>query len=167
MENPFINKKNEGFTLIELLVVISIIGLLSSVVLASLNSARSKARDTQRIAGIKQIRTALEFYYDKYGYYPASNSTNNTWGMNCGGWRGDNTPNTFLKPLVDEGFLPTYVDDPEAGDCKIQYRSEQPADNGPGQGYRIVQHMENIPNKDLACYGDPSLYWYCVGTNFP
>jgi prepilin-type N-terminal cleavage/methylation domain-containing protein len=56
------NKK--GFTLIELLVVIAIIGILASVVLASLNTARRKARDAQRISDIKQIKLALEFYYD-------------------------------------------------------------------------------------------------------
>jgi type II secretion system protein G len=62
---------NKGFTLIELLVVIAIIGILSSVVLASLNSARQKARDARRIADIKQIQLALELYAgDNSGEYP-------------------------------------------------------------------------------------------------
>ncbi len=61
-----------GFTLIELLVVIAIIGILSSVVLASLNSARQKSRDSRRIADLKQLQTALELYYDKNAAYPAT-----------------------------------------------------------------------------------------------
>jgi prepilin-type N-terminal cleavage/methylation domain-containing protein len=64
-----------GFTLIELLVVIAIIGILSSVVLASLNSAREKGRDARRLADIKQLQLALELYYDANGSYPATVST--------------------------------------------------------------------------------------------
>lgn len=60
----------KGFTLIELLVVIAIIGILSSVVLASLNSARTKARDTRRIADLKQLQIAMELYFDANGSYP-------------------------------------------------------------------------------------------------
>ena len=56
--------KKHGFSLIELLVVIAIIGILSSVVLASLNSARAKGRDGKRVSDLKQLQLALELYYD-------------------------------------------------------------------------------------------------------
>ena len=62
------NKK--GFTLIELLVVIAIIGLLSTMSVLALNSARARARDAKRIADIKQIQTALEMYYNDNNTYP-------------------------------------------------------------------------------------------------
>jgi prepilin-type N-terminal cleavage/methylation domain-containing protein len=61
---------NKGFTLIELLVVIAIIGILSSVVLASLNTARQKSRDVKRISDLKQIQLALEFSFDANNEYP-------------------------------------------------------------------------------------------------
>ena len=63
--------KKRGFTLIELLVVIAIIGILSSVVLASLNSARVKSRNARRIADVRQVQTALEFYFDANRSYIA------------------------------------------------------------------------------------------------
>ncbi|KKT20611.1 MAG: hypothetical protein UW04_C0028G0004 [Parcubacteria group bacterium GW2011_GWB1_43_8] len=65
-------KNSKGFTLIELLVVIAIIGILSSVVLASLNSARKKSRDARRVADVKQIQLALELYFDSNRQYPAT-----------------------------------------------------------------------------------------------
>ena len=68
--------KNQGFTLIELLVVIAIIGLLSSVVLASLNSARMKARDAQRKANVDQVKLALDLYLSTYNDYPSIGTDN-------------------------------------------------------------------------------------------
>ena len=57
-------KTNRGFTLIELLVVIAIIGILSSVVLASLNSARDKGADAAAKSNLNGIRAQAELVYD-------------------------------------------------------------------------------------------------------
>jgi prepilin-type N-terminal cleavage/methylation domain-containing protein len=59
----------KGFTLIELLVVIAIIGILSSIVLVSVNSARNKAKDTAIKGGLDQLRIAGEMAYDTAGNY--------------------------------------------------------------------------------------------------
>ncbi|MBI2475891.1 MAG: type II secretion system protein [Candidatus Taylorbacteria bacterium] len=64
------NKQTRAFTLIELLVVIAIVGVLSSVVLASLNSARQKARDVKRVADVKSLQLALALYFDANSKYP-------------------------------------------------------------------------------------------------
>lgn len=64
------NKNEKGFTLIELLVVIAIIGLLASVVLLALNSARAKSRDAKRLADVRQIASALELYFNDNNAYP-------------------------------------------------------------------------------------------------
>ena len=62
----------KGFTLIELLVVIAIIGLLASVVLLSLNSARAKSRDAKRMSDVRQLASALELYFNDNNAYPTT-----------------------------------------------------------------------------------------------
>ena len=68
-------KFRRGFTLIELLVVIAIIGILSAVVLTSLNSARDKSRDARRKAELAEIQKAIEMYANDYGHYPCENAS--------------------------------------------------------------------------------------------
>lgn len=104
MRLEFADKK--GFTLIELLVVVAIIGLLSSVVLTSLNSARGKARDARRIADLSQMQLAVELFYDSNNRYPSSVD-------------GDCTHLTSFLPggclentVVTEGFISTLPKDP-------------------------------------------------------
>lgn len=68
-------KGQRGFTLIELLVVIAIIGLLSSVIIASLNSARSKGSDASIKSNFNSTRTQAELYYDDHSMSYASMCT--------------------------------------------------------------------------------------------
>lgn len=79
------NMKGRGFTLIELLVVIAIIGVLSSVILASLNSARVKARNANRIAQIQELRKGFVLAYDSQNSYPSTGSSWVCVSAACGG----------------------------------------------------------------------------------
>ncbi len=63
-------KSKKGFTLIELLVVVAIMGLLSTLAITSLNTARARARDARRVADIRQIQAALELYFMDKSAYP-------------------------------------------------------------------------------------------------
>lgn len=93
---------NRGFTLIELLVVIAIIGVLSSVVLVSLNTARARARDAEVRTELAQIRTAVQLYYTQTGSMPPNTYPNNY----C-----SNQAN-FLQSLVTAGYLPANITSP-------------------------------------------------------
>lgn len=80
---------NRGFTLIELLVVIAIIGILSSVVLASLNTARSKGNDAAIKANLDGLRTQAALYYGE------NNSSYGADGAGCTG-----SANLFLDTTI-------------------------------------------------------------------
>lgn len=101
----FTNNK-KGFTLIELMVVIAIIGILSSVVLASLNDARASARDSVRRTELRQIQIAMEYYYNEYGTYRVANSG---WFSGGQGWFGYEDGGAYTtavsRVLYNEGFL--------------------------------------------------------------
>ena len=101
----------KGFTLIELLVVIAIIALLSTLSVVALNSARIKSRDAKRVSDIRQIKTALEMYFDANEAYPSSasplgNATN--YCLNINGWQTNaNCTGTVYMTRVPAEQLPT------------------------------------------------------------
>lgn len=134
------NKK--AFTLVELLVVISIIGILSSFAVVSLNSARVKARDALRKGDMAQIRTALALYYMENNRYPI-----------CGTW--EEGESNFGATIGDEEFT--------GSDCYINELKD-----GLTAGTRPI--MQQIPfdpmNKDnLAATNGTYIYRYVSDTN--
>ncbi len=67
-------RSQSGFTLIELLVVIAIIGLLSTLAVVALNSARQRSRDAKRVSDIRQVQTALELGFSETNNYPVGSA---------------------------------------------------------------------------------------------
>lgn len=106
--------KNFGFTLIELLIVIAIISLLSSVVLASLSTAKKKARDVRRQSDLVQISKALEIYYDLKGPVVETQiyDTSIGGGADLSSPIYDWLPNSDLRQLVSSGVLKSLPLDP-------------------------------------------------------
>ena len=145
--NRFFTKKarsgNKGFTLIELLVVIAIIGVLASIVLASLNSARKKSRDARRITDIKQIQLALELYYDgTSSQYPASS----TGAGNCNA----TTLAYGLEALSAGGYIPQISRDPNNTGVNLCYWYAAPTAVGTRNSYHLGAILEEGTNPALA-----------------
>ena len=105
--------KNRGFTLIELLLVISIIGLLASMILLSLSSARNKSKDTRIGSDIRQLRIQIESDnagQSNYGVFPAGSSFNSATSLiNSGNYATlttDISANNGALTVVTNGASP-------------------------------------------------------------
>ncbi|HEY4495878.1 MAG TPA: prepilin-type N-terminal cleavage/methylation domain-containing protein [Candidatus Paceibacterota bacterium] len=164
--------QKKGFTLIELLVVMSIISLLSSVVFSSLNNIRMKARDARRVSDLRQIRNALELYFDKYGYYPQSNC-----GWDCNNYRYSNSVSSWNSLATDLAeFISALPVDPINSDCPpwtincYSYTYGNVGKTTYAHQYDLTAQLEdtNNPNRcavrNWRFYFDNSLSW-CTYNN--
>jgi type II secretion system protein G len=161
-------KLRKGFTLIELLVVIAIIGILATVVINSLSSARKRARDARRIADMKTIYTALVLYHEDNGSIrrPIAYDSERVNGFDV------SFTGNFLSFLSDEGYLSEVPLDPlnttsdtsshlHNSDSDYFYRYICYPSGG-GQGMRLVYRSEADGNivyysRDNAI-GDANFY---------
>ena len=111
-----------GFTLVELLVVVAIIGLLATLSVLALGSARVRARDAKRLADLKTTQTALELFNNDQGGYPVNAAGIEVGSANArvltnvaGGWEASPTgsttylPSAPLDPLNAGANVYTYI----------------------------------------------------------
>ena len=126
----------KGFTLIELLVVIAIIGILASIVLVSLNNARSKARDVKRVGDIRQLQLALEGFYDDNAAYPGGDGAVGT----CSGAAAE------LDELVPD-YIAALPTDQGGGSVVYAYDAAAVAD---GQDYVLRADLEDVGHTALS-----------------
>ena len=113
--------RSRGFTLIELLVVVAIIAMLASVVLTSLNTARSKSRDARRLADLKELQAAVEQYV-----------TDN----------GGNMPQTLVA--LAPTYIATIPTDPNSSGATVyNYGYAASAGGTPNPHYCIGARLEN------------------------
>lgn len=132
-------KTGAGFTLIELMIVIAIMGVLIAVGLTSFRTSQMRARDSRRKNDLRQIASALEYYYNDKRGYPASDASNNYNMLACGSnatalceWgkptlsMGDSDKNTIYMVKIPA--------DPSSG---RSYRYE-----GGGSSYKLYASLE-------------------------
>ena len=143
------------------MVVIAIISLLSSVVLASIKTAREKAVIVKAVSEMKSLQTAVELYRSQVGYYPGTSDTDEFVNydddyqceINCGFGALGNME-TLLLELVGYKFIskvphaPNYPNNCESG-CW---------DNGYFLGYSPTNTAENLFHKDVM-----TNYFTCGG----
>jgi prepilin-type N-terminal cleavage/methylation domain-containing protein len=166
-------RKNKGFTLIELLVVIAIIALLSSVVLASLNSAREKATVSAFVQNLKQFQLALEVYKNDTGLYPGEGPVPYGAGNNYG---GANTLDGYMT-----GFVPEYLPQTPRpmgilGNIDVVYYDKETAEGysytcdgvevgSSGTGYWIIMQSTDTASAPLPVMLDSSgadMNYWCL-----
>jgi general secretion pathway protein G len=121
-----------GFTLIELLVAATILGILTTIGLASYRVANQKARDGKRKADMEQVRSALEIYRTEEGTYPDTES-----------W------DTLMSDLV------TYISSPNISDPKPDpHPGYTYTAGGNGKTYVICATLEGQTPPDY-CLNNP------------
>ena len=128
------------------MVVISIIGLLASVVFASLNGVRAKGRDAKRASDIREVSKALELYYDANGQYPPASpwfgGSGNCWGTVTDTW----------VPNLASNYMPTLPLDPRPTGCGSVYLY-----GSNGTDYKLIAHVpENCENGPAKGLKDPA-----------
>lgn len=145
-----------GFTLIEMIVVMVIVAVLAGIMLVNFQDARTRTRDSVRKADLRQVKSALQLYYNDSQVFPASTSTYD--------------PDSEAEISANGSTITDACGDP-AGECdwgssftvgETVYMSSLPIDplnignhqytylNINSDSYLLLTFLENVADQDAA-----------------
>ena len=136
----FKQKQQKGFTLIELLVTIAIIGILSSIVMASISTARTKSQDAERRTELKILQNILEVYYSTHDAYPKGSGVAKWFGESENGGSMTRSGGNAYIPDLTPTYIPELPTDPsgiKTGWSGYLYLSD-------GVSYKLLNHVSGI-----------------------
>jgi prepilin-type N-terminal cleavage/methylation domain-containing protein len=151
-----VHSNKRGFTLLELLTVLAVIGLLATIVLASLNDSRARGRDATRVKELKELQKAIELYRaDNTGFPPRNTARSGSTVATevcADGTRGaGGASGSWCLLLAD--IAPYYkggLKDPR-GDSQTTYRFYYDADSGDNyQTYGLMALLESSSNDKIV-----------------
>jgi prepilin-type N-terminal cleavage/methylation domain-containing protein len=143
------SKKIKAFTLVELAVVLLIIGILAGVILRNIGSQPIQARDTKRLAVLRNFAIYLTQYFSKQGHYPVGSYTQDT-----------QSQKTLIDELIRVGVLPPGTSEigfPKPTNFKYVACTDNPAEypvNAQPNHFVIQVTMEQSPNQAPELYRD-------------
>ncbi len=134
----FMKRKNRGFTLIELLVVISIIGVLSSITLVSVQAVKNKAKEAKGFVEVKELVKALELYKLDNNSYPGLPDTYYVSSQNGVAKTCDQGQGTLWTSVFDANFTGKYM-------------SKLPTESQPCGIIYVKYSADNSGNPTITC----------------